>query len=118
MIFRFIYTLINIEGKTQYESTAFEADDANHAEELATAFVRLRLGMLYKADRITVEVGNDDRIYGATVGNKKLDGLIPVLAGEILLESDVQVELAKEKVEKKGESEGKSLKDAPDVPSV
>ena len=118
--YRFIYSLIiGNEQQTQHESTAFIADDETQAQTFVEAFVRLRLGMLYKPERIDIECGEGNKIYGVTTGANTFEARRPVLAGEIHIESDVlaAIEEHKAQVSENEDEGGNSLKKA-DVPTV
>ena len=72
--YRFIYSLIHsTEQTTLHESTAFVAENEPQAQTAVEAFVKLRLGMLYKADRIDIEWGEGNKIYGVTIGANTYD---------------------------------------------
>ena len=120
--YRFIYSLIHsTEQTTLHESTAFIADNETQAQTAVEAFVKLRLGMLYKADRIDIEWGEGNKIYGVTIGANTYDTRRPILAGEIHLESDVLAAIEEHKKENPPENEGEGgnpLKKADDVPTV
>ena len=121
--YRFIYSLINpTEHTTLYESTAFIADDEPQAQTSVESFVRLRLGMLYKPDRIETEWGENNKIYAVTIGTNNFETRRPILAGEIHLESDVIAAIEEHQKENSPEGEGEDeggnpLKKA-DVPTV
>ena len=97
--YRFIFTIIDAEGEIQPDNIPFEADDEQHAAELVQAFAKLRLGNIHNPERIHIEVGKDNRIFGVTIGENILQSTIPVLAGDIYLDADVKAEAKKRESE-------------------
>ena len=118
--YRFIYSLIHsTEQTTLHESTAFVAENETQAQVSVEAFVRLRLGMLYKPERIDIEWGEGNRIYGVTIGTNNFEPRRPILAGEIHLESDVLAAIEEHKAQaSEGEDEGGNPLKKADVPTV
>ena len=120
--YQFIYTIVEREGEEKLESTAFLADDETSAQVSVEAFVLLRLGMLYKPERLEIQWATEKRIFGVSVGESMIDRIIPILVGEIHDDVDVQAEIQKRKESQADEADdegnGEDLKGSPDLPSV
>ena len=120
--YQFIYTIVEREGKEKLESTVFLADDETSAQGSVEAFVLLRLGMLYKPERLEIQWATEKRIFGVSVGKSMIDSIIPILVGEIHYDADVQAEIQKRKESQADEADdegnGEDLKGSPDLPSV
>ena len=87
--YRFIYSVYDHStGTCKSENTAFLAEDETQAQVLVEAYARLLLGRIYYPNCIALEWG-ENYIYAATKTNQKLNAGIPILAGEIHLESDI-----------------------------
>ena len=115
MNYYFIYTIVDAERKSKVESTGFHAKDENAARALVEAFVRLRVGMIYRP-RVQIEWGENNRIYAIVGGEQIMGRAVPVLVGKIHTEAVVNTELDKHKPEQTTDKE--QLQTLENVPKV